>query len=136
MANLVQTEANNILAASSGQAAYVPVVPPVLVALVTALGTALAPGTEVANAGGSTYARQQITFAAPAGGSISSSNALTYANMPACTVVGVDEYDSTPGTSNPPGPLRRWFGALSTTKSMNAGDTFSISIGSYSKALS
>jgi hypothetical protein len=130
MANLVTTEANTILAASSGQAPYVAPVAPVVVALVTVLGTATAPGTEVVNSGGSQYARQSITFAAPSGGSIASSNALTFVNMPAATIVGVDEFDS--ATT----PVRRWFGALSTTKSVNAGDTFSVSIGSYSKSMS
>jgi hypothetical protein len=130
MANLVTTEANNILAASSGQAAYVAPIGNIMVALVTSLGTALQAGAEVTNTGGSQYARQQITFAAPNAGSIASSNALTYANMPAVTVVGVDEYDSAPT------PVRRWTGSLSTTKSVNAGDTFSISIGSYSKSMS
>lgn len=132
MANLVQVEAGNILAASSGQAAYVAPVPPVLVSLVTVMGTATAPGTEVVNTTtpASQYARQPITFAAPSAGSIASSNALTFVNMPAGTIVGVDEWDS--ATT----PIRRWFGALSTSKSVNAGDTFSISIGSYSKSVS
>lgn len=127
MANLVTTEANAILNASSGQAAYTAVTTPVKVALVTATGTATAPGTEVA---GGSYARQTITFAASAGGSISSNVALTYPNMPACTVTGVDEWDSA-GT-----PVRRWFGALSASKTVNAGDTFSIASGSYTKTLS
>ena len=131
MSNLVATESNNLLAASSGQAAYVAVVPPVLVALVTAMGTATAPGTEVVNSGGSQYARQQITFAAPSAGTIASSVALTYVNMPSATIVGVDEFDSAVPT-----PVRRWFGALSTIKSTNQGDTFTVSVGSYSKVMS
>ena len=65
MANLVTVEANAILAASSGQAAYTAPTAPIKVALVTTTGTATAAGTEVVNAGGSTYARQTITFAAP-----------------------------------------------------------------------
>jgi len=134
IANLTVTESNNLLAASSGQAAYPAVVSPVLVALVTVMGTATAAGTEVVNTGGSQYARQQITFAVPSGGVIASSNALTYVNMPAATIVGVDEFDSTPAGSG--GPVRRWFGALSTIKTVNAGDSFSVSIGSYSKSMS
>jgi hypothetical protein len=127
MANLVTVEANALLAASSGQTAYPAVTAPVKVALVTATGTAAAPGTEVT---GGSYARQTITFAAASGGSIASNVALTYTNMPACTVTGVDEYDSA-GT-----PIRRWFGALSASKTVNAGDTFSIASGSYTKTLS
>jgi hypothetical protein len=127
VANLVTTEANAILNATCGQASYPAVTTPVKVALVTATGTATAAGTEVA---GGSYARQTITFAAAAGGSISSNVALTYPNMPACTVTGVDEWDSA-GT-----PIRRWFGALSASKTVNAGDTFSIASGSYTKTLS
>jgi hypothetical protein len=130
VANLVSTEANALVAASSGQAPYVAPVAPVVVALVTALGTSTTAGTEVGNSGPSQYARQPITFAAPSGGVIASNIALTYVNMPAATIVGVDEWDS--ATT----PVRRWFGALSTVKSVNAGDTFSISTGSYSKSLS
>jgi hypothetical protein len=129
MANLVTTEANNILAASSGQAAFAAVSGALgtqRVALVTATGTAAAAGTEVA---GGSYARQQITFAAPSAGSIASNVALTYTSMPACTVTGVDEYDANNTT-------RRWFGALSASKTVNAGDTFSIASGSYTKTLS
>jgi hypothetical protein len=133
MANLVTTEANAILAASSGQAPYIAPVLPVMVALVTVMGTATSPGTEVVNTTtpASQYARQPITFAGPNAGSIASSVALTYVNMPSTTIVGIDEFDSATPT-----PIRRWFGPLSTTKSVNAGDTFSVSIGSYSKAMS
>lgn len=102
-----------------------------MVALVVAMGTASAAGQEVANTGGSQYARQPITFAPPASGVIASGVALTYVNMPAVTIVGVDEFDSATPT-----PIRRWFGALSTTKSVNAGDSFSVSVGSYTKSLS
>lgn len=126
MANLVTVEANALLAASSGQTPYPPVTTPVMVALVTATGSASAPGTEVT---GGSYARQPITFAAPAGGAISSNVALTYTNMPACTVTGVDEYSSAAT------PIRRWFGNLSAPKTCNAGDTFSIASGSYTKTL-
>jgi hypothetical protein len=127
MANLVQVEANAILAGSSGQAAYVAPTAPIKVALATVTGTATTAGTEVT---GGSYARQTITFAAPSGGAISSNIALNYPTMPACTVTGVDEYDSA-GT-----PVRRWFGALSASKTVNAGDTFTIASGSYTKTLS
>ena len=130
MANLVTVEANAILNASSGQATYTNPTTPIKVALVTATGTATTAGTEVTNAGGSTYARVSITFAAASGGSISSNIQLNFTNMPSCTVTGVDEYDSA-GT-----PVRRWFGNLSASKTVNLGDTFSINSGSYTKTLS
>ena len=129
MANLVTVEANALLAGSSGQAAYTAPTGNIMVALnVTPTpSTATAQGTECS---GGSYARQHITFSAPSGGSITSNLALTYSTMPACTVTGVDEFDSA-GT-----PVRRWFGALSASKTVNAGDTFSIAAGSYTKTLS
>jgi hypothetical protein len=130
MANLVTVEANAILEASSGKTSYPNPTGPIKVALDTATGTASAAGTEVT---GGSYARQTITFAAAAAGAIASNVALTYTNMPAeggSGVTGVDEFDST-GT-----PIRRWFGALTASKTTNAGDTFTIASGSYTKTLS
>jgi hypothetical protein len=129
MANLVTVEANALLAASSGQTAYTAPVGPIKVALVSVIGTASAPGTEISGGPGP-YSRQTITFAAASAGSISSNAAVTFTGMPAVTVVGVDEWDST-GT-----PIRRWFGLLSASKTVNSGDTFSIASGSYTKTLS
>jgi hypothetical protein len=131
MANLVTVEANALLAASSNQTAYTAPTTPLKVALNISptASTASAAGTE-ASGGAGPYARQTITFAAASGGSIASNLALNYTGMPACTVTGVDEYDSA-GT-----PVRRWFGALSAQKTVNAGDTFSIASASYTKTLS
>ena len=69
MANLVSTEANALLAASSGQAGYVAPIAPVKVALLVTMGSATAAGVEVS---GGSYIRINVTFAAPAGGSIAS----------------------------------------------------------------
>lgn len=127
MGNLVTVEANAILDASSGEATYVNPTTPIKVALDTVTGSATAAGTEVT---GGSYARQSITFAAASAESITSNVALTYSSMPACTVTGVDEYDSA-GT-----PVRRWWGNLAASKTVNSGDTFSIASGSYTKTLS
>lgn len=127
MANLVAVEANAILNASSGFAAYTNPTGAIKVALVTVIGTAAAPGTEVS---GGSYARQTITFSTASAGQITNSGAINFTLMPACTVVGVDEWDSA-GT-----PVRRWFGPLAAAKTVNAGDTFSIGAGSYIKTLS
>lgn len=126
MANLVTVEANALLEASSGKTAYTNPTTPIKVALVTVIGTASAAGTKVT---GGSYADQTVTFAAASAGSISSNVALTYTNMPAATVVGIDEWDSA-GT-----PVRRWFGALTANKTTNSGDTFTIASGSYTKTL-
>ena len=127
MAALVTVEADALLDATSGEAAYTAPTTPIKVALDTAVGSATAAGTEVA---GGSYARQTATFSAAASGSITTSAALTYTGMPACTVTAVDEWDSA-GT-----PVRRWWGLLTASKTVNAGDTFSIAAGSYTKALS
>jgi hypothetical protein len=126
MANLVTVEANKILDGSSGGTAYVNPTTPIKVALVSVTGTATAAGTEVI---GGSYVRQTITFAAASAGANASNVALTYTNMPALTVTGVDEWDSA-GT-----PIRRWFGALSASKTTNSGDTLTIASGSYTKTL-
>lgn len=96
-------------------------------ALETVIGSATAPGTEVS---GGSYARQTITFAAASSEGNVSNLAQNYTSMPACTVVAVDEWDSA-GT-----PVRRWWGALTASKTVNSGDTFTIASGAYSKALS
>ncbi len=127
MGALVSVEADALLAASSGEAAYVAPTTPIKVALVTVIGTATAAGTEVV---GGSYARQTVTMAVPSGEAIASNVALTYTSMPAVTVVGVDEYDSAAT------PVRRWWGLLAASKTTNAGDTFSIASGSYTKTLS
>jgi hypothetical protein len=131
MANLTTTEANNILEASSGKTVFTAVsggVGTQKVALETSTGTAAAAGTEVTGGAGP-YARQTITFAAASAGAIASNLLLTYSGMPACTVTYVSEYDAN-------GTTRRWFGALTASKTVNAGDTFTIASGSYTKTLS
>lgn len=96
------------------------------VALVTANGTDSAAGTEVT---GGSYARQNVTFSAASGGATSNSGAVTYTNMPACTVVGVEVWD------NAGSPVRLWHGALTASKVVNAADTFTIAIGDLDLSL-
>lgn len=127
MANLVTVEANHILDATNGTTAYANPTTPIKVALNTAVGSASSAGTEVT---GGSYARQSITFAAASAEAVSSNAGLTYTNMPACTVTSIDEWDSA-GT-----PIRRWWGTLTASKTVNSGDTFTIASGSYSKTLS
>jgi hypothetical protein len=50
--------------------------------------------------------------------------------MPACTVGGIELWDSA-GT-----PVRRWFGLLSASKTLGAGDTISFAASAISIALS
>jgi hypothetical protein len=97
---------------------------PMMVRLISgAGGSDSAAGTEVANAGGSTYAAQSVVFGAAASGAISNTGAVTFTNMPAITVTGLELWDSF-GT-----PVRLAYGALTASKTTNLGDTFTIAIG-------
>ena len=126
MGALDQTTANNLVDGSLGTAAYVATTTPIRCRLMTANGSASANGTELATSGGYTAATgaPSVTFAAASAGSASSNAAVTVTNMPATTVVGVELWDSA-GT-----PKRKWWGALSASKTTNAGDTFTIASGS------
>jgi hypothetical protein len=129
---LNQAHANNIIDASVGTAAFTATTTPLRVRLMTANGSATAAGTEVVNAGGSTYAQQNVTFGAAAAGSAASGGAsgtVTFTNMPAVTVVGVELWDSAAT------PVRKWYGALTASKATNLGDTFQIAAGQLTVAL-
>jgi len=112
VANLTLTASNQALAWMFGLTATAPD-GDLQVALVTANGTASAAGTEVT---GGTYARQDLTVAAPTGGATSNAAEIVFAGMPACTVVGVEIWDS--ATS----PVRWWHGAVDTPRTVAAGD--------------
>jgi hypothetical protein len=89
----------------------------------TANGSDSANGTELGTSGGYTALGATITFgSAAASGSISNTVAVTWTNMPATTVVGLEIWDST-GT-----PVRIWWGALAASKTVASGDTFEFAI--------
>lgn len=101
MANIVTVEANALLAASVAGTTYPAVVKPVNLALITTTtpSTATAAGSEVANTGGSTYLRADTTtstvWGSPSGGSITNSAlASSFTNMPACTIGGIELWDT------------------------------------------
>lgn len=123
---LVQVEANGLLNSSVKGTAYTAATTPVKLALVTVIGSATAAGTEVS---GGSYARQDTTTstiwgAASAGSITNSAGAVTFTNMPACTVVGIELWDNA-GT-----PIRRWWGNLSANKTVGSGDTLSFATSS------
>ncbi|MCW2917655.1 MAG: hypothetical protein JWN52_5723 [Actinomycetia bacterium] len=124
MANLTTTFDNKILDHINLVASYTPTTP-LKLALVTVAGSAGSAGTEVT---GGSYARQTITFASAASGSAANSNTITYAAMPACTVVGVEIWDNA-GT-----PVRLWFGTI-TSRTFLAGDSFSFAASSVTVSL-
>lgn len=119
---LVSAEASRLLNASLGFATYTAPTAPLKMALNTTAGTASVAGTEPV---GGSYARQTFT-PADAGGTASTSNTntMTFTNMPAGTDTAVELYDSS-GT-----PRRAWFGTLTSSRTVGAGDTISFAPGS------
>lgn len=124
--NLTNTAENKMLDALVGTASY-SANTPIKLALVTAAGSDSAAGTEVS---GGSYARQTITFNSAASGSIDNASAVSFTNMPTCTVVGIELWDSA-GT-----PVRLAYGSLTSSKSLTSGDTLEFAAGSITLSLS
>lgn len=124
--NLPNTIENQILDAIVGTAAY-SVTTPCKLALMTSNGNDSTPGTEVT---GGSYSRQTITFNAASSGSTANAATIDFTGMPACTVVGVEIYDSA-GT-----PKRLWYGALTASKTVASGDTLQFGAGNITLSLS
>ena len=82
--------------------------------LMTANGNDASAGTEVT---GGSYVAQTIAFDAAASGSISNNASISFTGMPAVTVVGIEIYDSAGS------PKRLAYGALTTSRTVTAGDT-------------
>lgn len=127
MAAIATTTANKTLDHLNAVTALTLPTSPLKLKLFTTTGTAGATGTEVS---GGSYASQTITMGAAASGSAANTNAITFTNMPVCTVTGFEIYD-TAGT-----PLRVWFGNVTTSKTYAAGDNATIAIGAITTALS
>ena len=129
-----QTFANAVLDAIDDQAGVSVrlATGPIHVRLMTANGSDTAAGTELATSGGYTAGTgaPTVTFAAAVTGSKASNSAVTVTNMPATTVVGVEQWTSDAT------PKRTLWGALTSSKTTNAGDTFTIASGSLTNALS
>jgi hypothetical protein len=99
---------------------------PLRVALVTANGDDATAGTEVT---GGSYARQNLSVAAAVNGATSNSADLVWTGMPAATVVGVEIWDSA-GT-----PVRLWYGPLSASRTVAAGDELRLTAGSLALSI-
>lgn len=99
---------------------------PLKLRLTTTTGSDSAAGTEVS---GGSYVSQTVAFTGAAAGSCSNTALLSYTNMPACTVTACEVWD-TAGT-----PVRLWYGALTASKTLNAGDTFQVAIGALTLSL-
>jgi hypothetical protein len=97
-------------------------------ALETAAGSDSSNGTEVS---GGSYARQPITFGSnAASGSISNTQDIVFTGMPAATVVSGSVWSASTGSTG-----RLWYGNLTASKTLNAGDTFTVSTGSLTLSL-
>lgn len=138
MGNIVTVEANALLSSSVKGTAYTAATTPINLALITDTPpdpTATTAGVEVTNTGGSTYARQSTSgtfWGTASGGTITNSaGTVSFTGMPACTIKSIELWDSTVST-----PIRRWFGALTLPKVVNAGDTVTFATSSISITLS
>uniref|UniRef100_UPI003F495364 phage tail fiber protein n=1 Tax=Pseudonocardia sp. CA-138482 TaxID=3240023 RepID=UPI003F495364 len=126
-----QVAANNFIGASVTGASFTAYTTPFKLALMTANGSDASAGTEL-TAGGGSYARQSLAsaFGTVAAGTVTNSAlTVTYTNMPANTVTGVEIWDSN-GT-----PKRTWWGALTANKATNLGDTLSFATSSITATL-
>jgi hypothetical protein len=94
--------------------------PTTYVALYTTAPTDSSAGTEVT---GGSYARLAGSWDAATGGSTSNSGNLDFTGMPACTVVAVGVIDNSTG-----GNLLV-YGTLTSSKTLDAGDTLRIATG-------
>lgn len=132
MGNIVTIEANKLLTSSVTGVAYVAAVTPVNLALITDVTdpTATTAGSEVT---GGSYARVSTAagWGTASGGTITNTGTFSFTNMPALTIKSIELWDSTPTT-----PIRRWFGALTLPKVVNAGDTVTFAAASISITLS
>lgn len=100
---------------------------PLKVALVTAAGSDSAAGTEVT---GGSYARQSLAVAAAVSGATANSADVVFTGMPAATVVGVEIWDSAGS------PVRLWYGPLTASRTVAAGDELRITASSLTLSLS
>jgi hypothetical protein len=132
MGNIVTVEANALLTSSVTGAAYTPPSGVIKLALITDATdpTATTAGSEVT---GGSYARQPLTSAwgSASGGTITNSLlAISFTGMPGPIVIKSIELWDSAGT-----PVRRWFGALTASKTVNAGDTVTFATSSISISL-
>jgi hypothetical protein len=127
---VVQVEANALLTSSVTGASYTAATGAINLALIVTgtASSATTAGTECTNAGGSTYARAATTgkWATAASGAIATNAVISFTNMPAITVTGIELWDSA-GT-----PVRRWWGTLGASKTLGLGDTLSFASGAIS----
>ena len=124
--NLPDTIGNELLDALVGTSTY-SITGATKLRLMTANGNDASAGTEVT---GGSYVAQTITFTSAASGAIENDSALSFTGMPAVTVVGIEVYDSA-GTAK-----RLLYGALTSSRTVTAGDTVQFASGAIDITLS
>lgn len=102
---------------------------PLKLKLMTANGTDSSNGTELGTSGGYTAGGATVVFAAAASGAVATNADVSWTNMPATTIVGVEVWD-TAGS-----PVRLAYGALASSKTTNSGDTFTVASGALTITL-
>ena len=131
-----QTMATAILAALNPSSATktigtVTITFPLHLRLFTANGTDATTGTEQGTAGGYTAGGAAIGMGTAATGSIASNATVSWTAMPTCTLTGCEKWD-TSGT-----PLREfWAPWTAGSIAVASGNTFTVSSGSYTEAIS
>jgi len=124
--NLSSAAAGKLLDHVNGVTAFTEPTTPLKLRLYTVIGTSTAEGTVVT---GGSYVAQTITMGAQSGLSAANTNTIDFVNMPACTVVAVEIWDSA-GT-----PVRLWWGPLTSPKTLSAGDTLEFAVSSVVTSL-
>jgi hypothetical protein len=124
--NLPDVIENQLLDALFGNASF-SVTGDIKLALMTANGDDASAGTEVT---GGSYARQTIVFDTASGGATDNTAAISFTDMPAVTVVGIEIYDSAGS------PKRLMYGPLTVSRTVTAGDTVQFAIGAIDVTLS
>ena len=124
--NLPDTIENELLDALVGTSTY-SITGATKLRLMTANGDDASAGTEVT---GGSYTPQTIAFDAAASGAIENNASISFTGMPACTVVGIEIYDSA-GTAK-----RLLYGALTSSRTVTSGDTVQFASGAIDITLS
>lgn len=117
LTNTAETHTANWLAGRTD--AVAPTLPYVM-ALVTANGTDDTQGSEVSGGG---YVRTEVAFTAAWGDTIANDALVRFENMPGVEIVGLEVYDS--ATT----PIRWFYGALTTPRSLVSGDPVEFAAG-------
>tara|TARA_R110002073_G_scaffold316964_2_gene490153 strand:- start:1514 stop:1897 length:384 start_codon:yes stop_codon:yes gene_type:complete len=124
--NLPDIIENQLLDALVGTSTY-SVTGAIKLRLMTANGSDASAGTEVT---GGSYVAQTIAFTTASSGAIENSGAISFTGMPAVTVVGIEIYDSAGS------PKRLLYGALTSPRTVTAGDTVQFASGAIDITLS